>query len=360
MPVGRNTASAASGDGQHDRGAKVTIEQVAQIAGVSTATVSRVINGHPDVSSATRSEVLRHARELGYVNLRASSLDSTNRLGLVALSVADIREPRIGEVVTGAASALRERRARLVVCPPAENGSESLRERLLEGTTNGAIIIQPRDEVLQLMELKRQHFPFVVVEPTMPLDSSLTAVMISSWAGAKMATDYLVGLGHIHIGLITGPSDWRVTADRLAGYQAALLTAGLPLVPHLVRESDLTLEGGQTETAKLLGLPNPPSAVFALSDGMAVGALKAVRNRGSEVPRDISVVGFGDSEIASVTTPPLTTVHEPLQGLGRVAADMIWKLMQGQQLDAPRMELSTTLAIRDSTGRPRGTSFLTM
>ncbi len=348
--------------GRAIRAPKVTIESVAALAGVSTATVSRVVNGHPDVSAATRAEVLRYARELGYVNTRASSLDvGKNKVRLIALSVPEMRGDYITEVITGAAEALADRDSRLVICSVDGNRRfEPLPERLLEGTTSGALLLQPSDDTTDLVELHRRSYPFVVVEPMMQIDDSIPAVTISSWAGAKMAAEYLISLGHIHIGIITGPSQLRVSSDRLAGYQAALLSAGLPLTPQLVQEADLTIEGGQEAATRLLSLPHTPSAILALNDSMAVGALRAAKSARLDVPRDVSVMGFGGSEMAAVSMPALTTVQEPLQGLGRVGADMLWKLLQGQQLDASRIELSTTLLIRESTAHPRGTSFLTV
>jgi DNA-binding LacI/PurR family transcriptional regulator len=345
------------------RNARVTIEQVAELAGVSTATVSRVLNGHPDVSQSTRAEVIRHARQLGYVNNRGVSAESNGkRVRLVALAVPEMRGDYVTEVVTGAAEALRDRDAHLVMCSVGgENGdSSSLRDRLLLGTTGGALLVLPSEESSELLDLRQSGYPFVVIEPPMPIDASIPTVAVTNWGGAKMATEYLIELGHTHIGIITGPSEWRINTDRLAGYQAALLSAGLPLVPTLVQESDFTIDGGQEAANRLLSVSHVPSAILALNDAMAVGVLRAARSRELHVPRDLSVVGFGDTEIASVTVPALTTVQQPLQGLGRVGADMLWRLLQGQQLDAPRMELSTTLVVRESTSHPRGTSFLTL
>jgi LacI family transcriptional regulator len=150
-----------------------------------------------------------------------------------------------------------------------------------------------------------------------------------------------------------------VSADRLAGYQAALLSAGLPLLPKLVHEADWTSEGGYRAAQRVLAAPGRPTAIFAFNDGMAVGAMRAARDQGIDVPRDLSVVGFDDIELASLTMPSLTTVRQPLHGLGRVGVDMLYRLLHGQPLDATRMELATTLVVRESTGPPHGTSFMT-
>ncbi len=356
-PRGTNTRSV------RDRGARVTIEDVAEVAGVSTATVSRVINAHPDVSPATRAEVMRHARELGYVSNRGASAEpSAKDVRLIALAVPELHGDNVTEVVTGAAESLREHGACLVLSSLGSKlgTSQSLAERLLKGTTSGALLLMPEEDTRDLVELGETGYPFVMVEPAMPVDVGIPAVTVTNWGGAKMATEYLIGLGHTHIGIITGPSGWRVSADRLAGYQAALLTAGLPILPRLVQEADFTVDGGRYAAERLLSLPHAPTAIFATDDAVAVGVLQASRGKGLHPPRDLSVIGFGDTRMAAITTPGLSSVQLPLQGLGRVGADMLWRLLQGQELDAPRIELSTSLVIRESTSAPRGTSFSTM
>lgn len=353
----------ASNKNLRDRSARVTIEDVAEVAGVSTATVSRVINAHPDVSPATRAEVMRHARELGYVSNRAAAPDPNAKgVKLIALAVPELHGDNVTEVITGAAESLKEHDARLVLSSVGGKLGTTLGlpERLLKGTTAGALLLMPAEDTAELVELGETGYPFVVIEPAMPIDIGIPAVTVTNWGGAKMAAEYLISLGHTHIGIITGPSSWRVSADRLAGYQAALLTAGLPILPRLVQEADFTIDGGRYAAERLLSLAHAPTAIFATDDAMAVGVLQEARARGLHPPRDLSVMGFGDTRMAAITTPGLTSVQLPLQGLGRVGADMLWRILQGQDLDAPRIELSTSLVIRESTSAPRGTSFSTM
>ena len=274
----------------------MTIEDVAEHAGVSVATVSRVVNGHPDVSAPTRAEVLKVAQELGYPRRPVSAETNGRPAGLIALGVPAMRGDHVTEIVTGAAEALRDRSAHLVICSmgSASGHEKSLKERLLEGTTGGALLVYPSEESQELLSLRNTGYPFVVIEPTHPIGESIPSVSVTHWAGAKLATEYLIGLGHTHIGVITGHSDWRVSADHLAGYQAALLNRGLPLVPKLVQQAPSTYEGGLQATNRLLSLPHAPSAILALHDFVAVGALRAIAASGLQVPRDISVMGFGD------------------------------------------------------------------
>ena len=341
---------------------RVTIQDVADLAGVSIATVSRVLNSHPDVSPVTRAEVLKHVQETGYVSNRMVELRPGGRVRLIGLAVPELRGDYVTEIVAAATDALHEQGARLVICSDRRNGrSVSLRDRLLPGTTDGALLVLPSESDEELKALRESDYPFVVIEPTMPIDEGIPAVAATNWAGAKMAADHLIGLGHTHIGVISGPPTWRISEERVAGYQAALLAAGLPLSSRLVESADeATIAGGRAAAERLLSLAHVPTAIIALNDAMAVGALAAARAVGLDVPHDLSVVGFDDLEMASITTPALTTVQQPLQGLGRVGASVLWRLLEGQELDATRIELSTRLIVRESTAPPRGGSFMTV
>ncbi|MGH2443640.1 MAG: LacI family DNA-binding transcriptional regulator [Chloroflexota bacterium] len=342
---------------------RVTIQDVAELAGVSVATVSRVLNSHPDVSPATRSDVLRHARDLGYVSNRVAILPSIDararrRTRLIGLSVPAARSEYVAEIVVGAMEALHDRDARLVICSEGR-APTSLTEQLMPGVTDGALLVLPTDGKEDLAGLQESGYPFVVIEPTMALDAGMPAVAATNWAGARSATEYLVEMGHTHIGIITGPDFWQISQDRLAGYHAALLAAGLPMVPHLHRNGELSIESGYRMTRELLALAHVPTAIFALSTELALGALRAAREDGLRVPDDLSLVTFDDVATASITTPTITAVRQPLQGQGRMGAEMLYRLLEGQQLDATRIELSTDLVVRESTAAPRGGSFLT-
>ncbi|HLJ68671.1 MAG TPA: LacI family DNA-binding transcriptional regulator [Chloroflexota bacterium] len=342
-------------------GGRVTIQDIAQQAGVSIATVSRVLNDHPDVSAVTRDEVLRSARELGYSVTRRGDGRTGRRMQLIALSVPEVRGDYVTAIITGAVEALRDRDARLVICPGDDAAMRDgpLSQRLLQGTTDGALLILNSEVPADLQTLVSDGYPVVIIDPITPVPNGIPAVATTNWASAKAATEYLIGLGHTHIGLIAGRGEARASADRVAGYQAALLAAGLPIVPTLVREADWSIDGGLGAAHELLALPHRPTAIFALNDAMAVGVVRAARERKLSVPHDLSIVGFDDVELASITVPPLTTVRQPLQGLGRMGVDVLYRLLQGQHLDATRIELSASLVVRESTAPPAGTSFLT-
>jgi DNA-binding LacI/PurR family transcriptional regulator len=336
------------------RHSRVAIRDIAALAGVSVATVSRVLNGRPDVSPATRETVLRHIRERGYVSNRNARALASGRTGLIGLIVPHVGGHFFAEIVAGAAEALYECDARLVVCPTRHEHERelSLLERLMHGTTDGALLVLPSESPDELERLHQQGYPFVVIDPALPVNDGIPVVAAANWAGARMATEHLIALGHERIGVITGPPTWCASVDRLAGYHSALLAARCPIRPELVCTGDFTIAGGHRAAHHLLALPDAPTAIFALDDDMAIGVLRAARERGVQVPRDLSVVGFDDVEPALIASPTLTTVRQPLQEMGRVGAALLYRLLDGQPLDATRVELSTRLVVRESTAPP--------
>jgi LacI family transcriptional regulator len=340
---------------------RTVIRDVAALAGVSIATVSRALNGRPDVAPATRELVLRHVRELGYMSNRNARALVGKRNNLVGFVVPFAGHGYFASIIEGASEALFERDARLVLCPTHHSRDRELSmvDHLLHDATDGSLLVLPMESAGELRQIRRIGLPFVVIDPSLPLDEDVPVVAAANWAGARKATEHLISLGHTRIGVITGPRDWCASVDRLAGYHSALLGAGLPIIPAYVREANFEIEAGQRAADELLALSSRPSAIFAMNDLMAVGALRAARARGLQVPADLSLIGFDDVDIASLTTPALTTVAQPLQEMGRIAVALLYRQIDGQSLDANRVELSTRLIVRDSTAPPPATSFLT-
>jgi LacI family transcriptional regulator len=334
---------------------RAAMRDIASLSGVSIATVSRVLNGRPDVSQATRDLVLQHVRSVGYVTNRSARALAGGRTGLIGLVVPFAQNDYFSAIIEGACEALYQRDARLVLCPThhLKDREISMVDTLMHGATDGTLIVLPMESIAELRRLRSLGSPFVVIDPSMPLDDDFPIVAPTNWAGARVATEHLIALGHQRIGMITGHNGWCASVDRLAGYHSALLTAGLPIAPEYVREGDFQTDSGYRAAHELLALPCPPTAIFAQSDPMAVGAMRAARERGLTVPKDLSVVGFDDVELASVTTPALTTVAQPLQEIGRLAVTVLYRQINGQPLDANRVELSTKLIVRDSTAAPR-------
>jgi LacI family transcriptional regulator, galactose operon repressor len=333
---------------------RATIRDIAREAGVSVATVSRVINGRPDVSRSTRDSVLQAVRTHNFSTNRSARALSMGRTGLVGFTVPVAHAEYFASILAGATEALYEEDMRLVLCPTLhEHDREvTLLDRLMHGTTDGAILLLPVESGGELKALQREGFPFVVADPREALDEGIPAVSAAHWAGARAATEHLLALGHRRIALVTGTRGWVATEERISGYQTALAAAGVLMQPELIAEGDWLLEDGRHAANKLLDIADPPTAIFASNDNMAVGVLHAARERGLHVPEDLSIVGFDDSMQATIVAPALTTVYQPLEELGRTAVGLLTRLLEGQRLEALRIELATRLVVRESTAPP--------
>jgi LacI family transcriptional regulator len=229
----------------------------------------------------------------------------------------------------------------------------SLLDRLMRGTTDGAILMLPEESADELRMLQRQGFPFVVVDPREAPPEGIACVAAMHASGAKQATEHLLELGHRRIGAIAGAPGWYATEERLIGFRAALAGAGILLDPELIVYSDWRIPRGTEAAEQLLSLPEPPTAIFGFNDNVAIGVLHAARKRGLSVPDDLSVVGFDDTEPARIVTPQLTSVRQPLAEMGRMGVSLLVRLIEGQRVDALRLELATKLVVRDSTAPPR-------
>jgi len=334
---------------------RATIRDIARHAGVSVATVSRVINGRPDVAPETREAVLRHVRTHNFSTNRSARALSVGRTGLVGFTVPNTHAEYFANILSGATEALYEQDMRVVLCPTEHEHERELTllDKLMQGTTDGAILLLPTETNEELRALQSSGFRFVVVDPRHALDEGIPAVSSSHWAGAKTATEHLLELGHRRIGLITGERGWVAAEDRIAGYHSGLIAAGVVPTPELIAEGDFLVDSGRRAALRLLDLPDRPTAILASNDNMAVGAMQAARARGLGVPEDLSVVGYDDLEKAGIVTPPLTTVRQPLAELGRTAVSLLMRLVDGQRVEALHVELAAKLVVRETTAPPR-------
>jgi LacI family transcriptional regulator len=334
---------------------RATIRDIADLAGVSIATVSRVLNDRPDVAPDTRENVLQVVRQHGFSTNRGARGLSSGRTGIVGLTLPLVNDAYFGPILGGASEALYEQDMRIMLAPTLhEHDREvSLLERLMGGTTDGAILILPEESTDELIHLQGLGFPFVVVDPREAPPEGIPTVSAAHAAGAKRATEHLLELGHRRIGVVTGQSGWYANDERLVGFRAALAAAGLLPDPALIEHSDWSIEQGALAAAKLLAVADPPTAIFAFNDNGAIGTLNAARHAGLRVPEDLSIVGFDDTFQAMIVSPNLTTVRQPLAELGRMGVSLLTRLIEGQRLDALRIELSTTLVVRESTSANR-------
>jgi LacI family transcriptional regulator, galactose operon repressor len=333
------------------RRSRVTIREIAEMAGVSVATVSRVVNGRGYVAEPTREAVQEVVRLHGYSANRSARGLSGGRTGLIGMTVPMIHPSYFAQIVAGTAEALYPQDRRIVLCPTLHQHDRevSLLERLMHGTTEAGVLVLPEETDDELRTLLNHGYRFVVVDPRERLDDEIPTVSAAHSSGADQAMRHLLSLGHRRIGALTGPGDWLATGERLRSYHGALAGAGIASDPQLVVETTFDACAGREAAAALLDLPVPPTAIFAFDDPLAVGVLEAARARGIAVPGELSVVGFDDTAEATLAVPALTTVRQPLAEMGRMAVSLLTRLLDDEPIEALHVELATRLVVRDST-----------
>ena len=327
-----------------------TISEIAARAGVSIPTVSRVLNGRPDVAPATRARIEQILKESGYVHSKAARGLRKGSSGIIDLLVPGLDNPYVTEIIRGVEEALRRTGLRLALSFTQDLplGERQWLDKIADRATDGAILVLARGQSSRLDELRRRGIPFIFVDYHGELGPDVPSVGTTNWAGGRMAVEYLLSLGHRRIAIIAGPASLRCSLDRIAGYRAALEAAGIPIDPELIRPGDFRLQSGYAQTSALLALPQPPTAIFTGNDLQAMGVYKALYLRNIHVPERMSVIGFDDIPLTTIVSPSLTSVRQPLFDMGRVATSMLIRLIAGEPLDSLRVELATTLITRES------------
>jgi len=330
-------------------GSRITISTIAREAGVSVPTVSRVLNGRSDVAPQTRARVEELLHRYGYQRRAGRARDGA--AGLVDLVFNDLDSPWAVEVIRGVEDVTHAAMVGTVVSAvhqrpePARTWLRNLQVRATDG-----VILVASDVPSPVHEgLRRLGIPTVVIDPAGVPTQDVPTIGAANWTGGVAATEHLLELGHRRIGFIAGPRRLLCSRTRLDGHLAALEAAGVEPAEELIQQGDFYHESGYECAGRLLGLDKPPTAIFASSDQMAFGAYEAVRRRGLRVPDDISIVGFDDLPEARWSSPPLTTVRQPLSEMGALAARTVLRLAQGERIESMRLELATELVVRDST-----------
>jgi LacI family transcriptional regulator len=331
--------------------ARPTLALIASEAGVSQATVSKVLNGRTDVAPATRERV---ANLLRTHNSLAPGGRRARRSGLVDVVIGGLDSPWAVEILRGVEAECAERGTGTVVSLVREDDARppSWTSLTTAHDSDGVILVTSRMTTGQREQLERAGIALVVIDPVDLPDSDLASVGATNWAGGLAATEHLISLGHERIAMIGGPREMLCTQARIDGYRAALERAGIEIDRRLIRYGDFHHEGGFRASQEFLGLEDRPTAIFAGSDEQAMGAYEAARQSGLQIPRDLSVVGFDDLPLCQWLSPPLTTVRQPLEEMGRLAARTLFQQLDGEQLVSPRVELATELRVRLSTGPP--------
>jgi DNA-binding LacI/PurR family transcriptional regulator len=337
---------------------KPTLDAVAARAGVGRGTVSRVVNGSHQVSPQARAAVEQAIAELGYVPNRAARSLVTRRTDSLALVVSEsgdrvFTEPFFAAIVRGISSALLDTPMQLWLAmaqTPAER--ERLEHHLTNQHVDGVLLLSLHDEDPLPALLERQGLPTVFggrpARMLRPRARPAHFVDVDNEGGAQRATEYLIGTGRRRVATIAGPQDMGAGLARLRGYQAATAASARTVRDTLVAYGDFSEGSGTAAMHRLLDLAPDLDAVFVASDLMAFGALRALHEAGRRVPDDVAVVGFDDAPIARQANPPLTTVHQPVEEMGRQMARLLVSLVARDEVAAPYVVLDTHLITRES------------
>jgi LacI family transcriptional regulator, galactose operon repressor len=336
------------------RDRRPTLAHVAASAGVSVATVSKVLNGRDDVAPATRALVQELLHEHDYVARRVRPALAP----AIELFFHGQLNAYHTEVLQGVVEAATEAGVAVVVSmrPRGERDTRPSRpaawaRELATAGRQAAIVVTSELAAAELTALTRARVPVVVIDPLNLPSARVTSVGSTNFAGGLLATQHLLELGHRRIAYLGGPPAAACSQARLHGYRGAMEAAGAPASDEYVRTGRFSYEHGVAGGAALLDLPAPPTAVFAGSDETALGVIEAARVRGLRVPEDLSVVGFDDTPVARLAAPPLTTVRQPLREMGAVAVRTALRLAADEPVDSHHVELATELVVRQSTAR---------
>jgi LacI family transcriptional regulator len=332
-----------------------TLEEVARLAGVSRSTVSRVINDHPNVRPETREQVWQAIRKSSYQPHALARSLVTNRTQIIGMIIPEavttlFTDPFFPLLLRGATEACNAHRYQMLLSLFDDpTGQEEIYRRVLRsGYLDGVIVASTSLDDPLILDLLRDRVPFVSVgrHP----NEQVHYVDVDNVGGARMAVEHLIRLRHQRIATITGRMDMTAGQDRLEGYRQTLKAHHISVEEELIVEGDYTENSGMVAMQRLL--PASPDAVFVASDMMAIGALKALRQAGWQVPQDVALVSFDDIPIASAIEPALTTVRQPIERMGSMAVEVLLSVLEGLSEEAPahRIILPAELVIRASCG----------
>jgi LacI family transcriptional regulator len=327
-----------------------TIRKVADLAGVSTATVSHVINDTRAVSGALTTRVLNAMEQLDYQpDIIARSLRRRETL-TVGLIVPSIEIPFFARVAAGIEAAANDVGYSVILCNTGWSLSREVHylNNLLARRVDGLLCISLAMSAEHIAPVLRRRTPVVIFERTMP-GVEVDAVEIDNVQGAFDATAHLLDLGHRRVGCITGLPNSNLNEERIHGYRQALTERGIPFDPSLLRMGDYTAAAGVRESLALLRLPQPPSAIFAFNDLMAMGVMQAVQERGLRIPADVAVIGFDGLAITEHCYPPLSTVEQPVAEMSAAAIALLLDRIKGGAAPARVQTFVAKLVTRTST-----------
>lgn len=331
----------------------VTIMDVARVAGVSSKTVSRVLNNEPHVKSALRERVMHAVTSLNYhPNVNAQGL-VRRRTYLIGLVYENPSPSYVVELQRGAIERLTGERYRLIVLPTSsvEENAEQIVPLLRAAAVDGVVLPPPAcDSRIVLERLEAIHMPFTRIASVL-FPQIGPRIGMDDAAAAREIAEYVIGLGHRDIAIIKGDPTHRSTSERMRGYAAALSAADVRVRLDWIEDGLFTFASGQEAARRLLERPDRPTAILAMNDDMAVGATMMAREMGIEVPTELSVTGFDDSEVSRITWPRITTIRQPVFEMTRDATDLLLAIMEGRP-HREEIHHGHELLIRQSTAPP--------
>ena len=326
-----------------------TIKDVAKLAEVHPSTVSRVINDDSRISEKTKNKVLLIIKKLGYTPnaiARGLKIKRTYTLGIL---IPDITNPFFAEIARGVEDAANKNNFNVILC----NTDDKLKKErtyleILKGKrVDGLILGTAHLKDKSILELEMKKFPYILISRNIEgLDKN--CIIVDDVEGGMMATEYLIKLGHRRIAHITGPLKTRSALNRLKGYKLALKKYNIEYMDELVEEGDFRIKGGYQAMKKFLKLLEPPRAIFAANDLLALGAMQAIQKKNFHIPEDFSVVGFNDIELASFVYPALTTIRQPMLEMGELAVKMLLRIIEEGEFNQRKIVLKPKLIIRES------------
>lgn len=329
-----------------------TILDVAKLAGVSTATVSRVINAPETVRGETREKVVRAMKTCNYKYNALARGFATKQSNTIGLIIPTINNPVFADSTRGVQDYADQRKTQVILGNTyyQYTQEETLIETLREKQVDGLIITTTNPRGAVLKTLVAENYPFVLLYSTVK-PGPVWAVGIDNYRGGYRITEHLVSLGHKRIGMVAGSfaiSDRSF--HRWHGYRQCLMDNGIAYDKGLLIQTDYSLTGGRESVKQILSLGDPPTAIFCSNDYLALGAMKGARELGLNLPGDLSIAGFDDIQIASYVIPSLTTMRQPAYDMGKLGAELLFQRM-GQQAKPVQLMMETELIARESTAR---------
>ncbi|GAE27342.1 transcriptional regulator [Halalkalibacter wakoensis JCM 9140] len=325
------------------------MSDVAKLANVSAATVSRVLSNPEKVSLETRERVLDVINKVNYKPHIVARQFRTQETKIILVVVPDITSAFFAKVLRGIEH-VALKNGYQVILGDTENDVErenSYIDLLLQKQVDGMVLLTAKIDKNKLEELSNE-FPLVLACEYVD-GLNVPTVSIDNISSARKATEHLIQLGHTKIAHITGPMSVILSRDRLKGYKQAMISHDLEIEPSYIQEADRTFESSYNQTLKLLSLATPPTGIFVFNDEMAMGTIKAAKDSGLTVPDDLAVVGFDNIKMATVFEPNLTTIDQPKFAIGQKAMELLLQLINGEPMKKKKFVMKDELIIRDST-----------